>query len=103
MGDRSERALQALILNYLASQRNSVSDADGLDVAVQCIAEAFGISDAERTTLTSGMGSLLNIFRDSGSAAGTGASHAAGAGAGASSDGEIVARWQPERDARGER
>ena len=45
----SERVLQALVLEYLEGKKSSVADPDGLDVAIQCIAEAFDLSAAARS------------------------------------------------------
>lgn len=57
----SERKLQAAILEYVKSKRATVSDPDSIDVALQVLSEAFGISDAEAKSLSVPR-SLLEIF-----------------------------------------
>lgn len=69
-----ERVLQSLVLEYLESKKGSVADPDGLDVAVQCIAEAFDLSSAARANALRGRksGGLLDLFRNAeGSSAGS--------------------------------
>lgn len=59
----SERKLQAAICEYLANKKASVIDAaDSLDVAIQCIAEAFVITSEERRAVAAEGVDLSKLF-----------------------------------------
>jgi small glutamine-rich tetratricopeptide repeat-containing protein alpha len=62
-----DRTLQCLVLDYIESKKSDVSDPDGLDVAIQCLSEAFGIhpSDRSLTRTIAKQTTLLDIFRNS--------------------------------------
>jgi predicted negative regulator of RcsB-dependent stress response len=62
MAASAERQLHAAILEYLDSKRPSVADPDSLDVAIQCIAEAFGVDSAIRAAVRSSGHDLLSIY-----------------------------------------